>query len=164
MNRLVIALVLLVACTQVVPPSSPAPIADHYARAPFDTVWQRTITFFTDNHIPIQNVEKASGLLVSTAFRLPFDRLEAWADCGKIAGGGSTLDWYKARNTEPPVATDFNVVEHPTGDSTAVRVSVVMTVTGPGIPTMARNDNAGRVTCVSNGRFEAALLARVSGG
>jgi hypothetical protein len=163
MNRLFLTLIFLAACTSVVPPAAAPSPADRYARVPFDTAWHRTITFFTDNHVPIQNVEKASGLLVSSAFRLPMDRLEAWADCGKIAGGGSTLDWYKARNMEPNVATDFNVVEHATGDSTAVRVSLVMTVTSVDIPTMA-GAGAGKVRCVSNGQFETALLARVAGG
>lgn len=152
----VVAALALTACAQVIPPGAPAPVIDRYAHAPFDTVWHRTVIFFTDAHVPIQNVDKSSGLITSARFSMPFEDLEAWGDCGQKHGGGSTIAELKAIKNYPTAYANFNVVEQGSGDSVAVRASIEIeaTVGTPGgtIP----------LRCVSNGKFEADLFARVS--
>jgi hypothetical protein len=143
-------------CATVVPPAKPPAPAEQYARAPFDTVWQRTITYFANSHLPIQTIEKASGLIASTRFSMQFTDLRAWADCGNASTGGTTLDRLDAIHNYPIAFADFNAIVHATGDSTSVRASIAITATvrAPGGMVPLR--------CVSNGQFEKALFAYVS--
>lgn len=155
--RYLLLVVALVGCAHIVPPTASTAPADRYVRVSFDTAWHRTLTFFTDNHVPIANVDRASGLLVSSQFTLPYDDLKAWADCGQSSQGGTALAALEAVHNIPRAIADFNVVEQGAGDSTAVRVSISLTVT-------ARTPfGETQVACISNGHFEQALLARLGG-
>jgi hypothetical protein len=147
---------LAAGCATVVPPPAPPAPQETYVAAPFDTVWQRAVAFFANSRVPIQAIEKGSGLIASTRFQMPFDQVEAWADCGNASTGGSTIARLKAINNLPTVLADFNVLLRPVRDSTAVRVNLgySATVRAP----------AGMVPlqCVTNGTFESALTAYVS--
>jgi hypothetical protein len=113
--------------------------------------------------VPIANVDKASGLIVSSRFALQLDQLEAWADCGTISGG-STLTVIKQDRLPGEAYADFNVVESPAGDSTSIRVSIVFDASAIILPRDVLNpvSRPTPLQCVTNGRFETAMLARVS--
>ncbi len=153
-----IGMVAATACTTMVPPAPPPAPVERFIRAPFDTVWQRTVGFFADSRIPIRTIDKASGLIASTDFELSFDDAEAWADCGSTSSGEPTLSRLKAINNIPRIRADFNVVVQSWADSTGVRVNLGFTGTA--------NSPAGVVplTCVTNGRFEEALVKSISTG
>src|ERR1044072_6858584 len=80
--RIAVAAVSLVGCVSIKPPELPPTPSHTYVRAPVDSVWQRDIGFFADARIPIQTIEKASGLIASTRFRLSTSQTRDWADCG----------------------------------------------------------------------------------
>ena len=146
-----------VGCATVVPPAAPPPPKESFVAAPFDTVWQRAVAFFANSRVPIQTIEKSSGLIASTRFQMPFDQIEAWADCGNASSGGSTIARLKAINNLPTVLADFNVLLRPVGDSTAVRVNLGYSATVRAPAGMVQ------LQCVTNGAFEQALTAYVSG-
>ena len=141
----------------MIPPREPSPPADHYVRAPLDTVWQRIVTYFADSRIPIQTIDRGSGLIASTRFQLPLSLAESWADCGRASTGEPTLAKLRAINNLPTFTADFNVLVRARGDSTAVRSNIGSTAT-------ARSP-AGLVPIrgVSTGELEKESAARVAG-
>jgi hypothetical protein len=161
-HRLVVLLLPVVlatvACAHVVPPREAAPVADRYAHTPFDTAWHRAIVYFANEHVPIQTIDKSSGLLVSSRFQLPFSDLKAWGDCGTASTGGSTIARLEAIHNYPTTSADFNVVMQPAGDSTSVRVSLAISG-NVHVATGGLMD----LQCVSNGQFERGLFDYVSG-
>jgi uncharacterized lipoprotein len=148
----------LAACATQVPPTELAPEPERIARAPFDSIWTRVIAVFADARIPIQTIEKASGLIVSRPFTLPDSLEREWINCGTLSTTNEdAITWMQKNNNTLDAAIDFNVFVRPLGDSTAVRVNAGVTATA-----MAP---AGRVPfkCVSTGVFERQLLQRLSG-
>ena len=143
--RLILA-VLLSACTVTPPTSAPAP-AEKVVRAPVDVVWPQVVAFFANNSIPIQTIEKASGLIVSQPLELSPSQRAAWIDCGRFG---------EKQMTVLSATVAFNVFVRPEGDSTAIRVNTALSHTSAeaGIQTIP-------ASCVSNGHFESQLLAAV---
>lgn len=153
---IVAALLAASACARIITPAAaPAP-AVAYTKAPYDTVWQRTVRFFALQQVPISIIETASGLIESRQFALPRTDLDAWVDCGKMGSGESALAVLEQHNNTPTAMADFTVLLERAGDSTAVHVTmgVAATAIAP----------AGRVpvTCTSNGHFEQALMASLT--
>jgi hypothetical protein len=145
------------ACLGIKPPAQPPTPTDTYIRAPFDTTWQRVIGFFADSRVPIQTIEKASGLIVSTKFRLSDEQTLVWADCGRGRGGTAFEAVKRMGLGLPLVLADFNVFVRPSVDSTAVRVN--LTLNGENDLQVSGHTS---MVCVTNGKFEQALIARVS--
>lgn len=140
-------------CATIVPPAQPAAPTTMYVRAAYDTVWERTISFFADSRIPIQTIDKASGLIATTKFALTGEALDRWADCGKTSDGASALAKLESVHNTPRVVVDFNVFIRPTADSASVRINL-------GLSANADSPMGSvSVVCVSNGRFERELLA-----
>lgn len=147
--RLLVALLLVVACTPTPPPPAPVPV-DHYARASFDSPWNAVIEFFADSRVSIETIDKASGLIVSRQFTIPKERIREWVVCETHSMGTPMVE-----HPNLQVVADFNVLVRPRGDSTAVRINAVTTgrvVAG----TLTSN-----VECNSSGRFEAMLYERI---
>ena len=144
-------LALAAACATVIPPAEPPPPSDLYVPGSFDQNWQGVVEFFADSRIPIQTIDRSSGLIISNRFQLSPELVERWVDCGKASSGGSTIARLRAVNNFPTILADFNVLIRQRGDSTAVRVNLGMTGTArsPGGIVDLR--------CVTNGGFEEAL-------
>lgn len=160
MRALPIALLVLsVGCLTMKPPTTPPVPTNSYIRAPYDTVWQRVIGVFADARIPIQTLEKASGLIASTRFRLSPAQVKQWADCGTAPayGGITVLEYYERNHMPiPDLLADFNVFVQPANDSTGVRVNL-------GLSSDAAARTPTTLTCVTNGKFEGALVNAIGG-
>lgn len=153
-SLLALAFVLL-GCPTVIPPAEPPAPETYYIQAPFESVWPRVVGFFADSRVPIQTIDKSSGIIASSQFELPASRVEQWIDCGMSSDGVPTVKKLKDINNFPRVLADFNVFIVPGRDSTGVRVNLGASATAraPGgiVP----------VKCVSSGAFERALVAHI---
>lgn len=156
MQRIAVTVALLVmsACYPVRPPES-APAPDATIAAPVDAVWSAVIEAFADVRVPIETIEKASGLVATRTFRLTFDQLKAWGNCG-VANGKPLLEQVNAQVMYG--TADFNVFVRPTADGTLVRVN--LGVQGYRMNPYQNNQFTPDV-CVSSGAFERNLLAFV---
>jgi SAM-dependent methyltransferase len=154
-SALVGTALLAMGCVTVQPPPVAPPSPDVHVRAPFDTVWQRTVAFFADNRISIQTIDKNSGLIVSNGFLLTPTITREWVDCGTTSAGEPAVEMYYKNANPVSSAADFNVFVRPVGDSTVVRVNmgVHVTATTLGGPVPQQ--------CVSRGVFERALYRHV---
>jgi hypothetical protein len=147
---------MAIGCTGIVPPPMPPVPSNTYVHVPFDTAWQRAIGFFADSRIPIQTIEKASGLIVSTKMRLSSSQVQRWADCGHH-GQTPALEFYRRSHFEPrPMLADFNIFVQPAGDSTAVRVNLGLDID------MSPSTTGVALVCVTNGQFEKSLIDQMT--
>lgn len=151
----VIVFLPIAACATIAPPRPVTPTTT-YIRLPFDTTWTRVVRFFADAQVPIQTIDRSSGVIASGPFRLPADRVEAWADCGTMSNGETAIARLAAIKNFPVITATFNVFLQPTRDSTSVRVNLGLdgTADSPGGPTKLR--------CVTNGAFERDLVASLA--
>lgn len=53
----------------------------------FDAAWDKTVSYFAENNIPIRTLEKDSGLIVAETASLPGAQLQQLADCGTAGRG-----------------------------------------------------------------------------
>ena len=119
----------------------------------YDVAWSAVIEFFADNMIPIDVLEKESGVIVSRAITIRNPVLSAWVDCGSMGGRSlSHIDTIIAR-------VDFNIRIASQENGTLFRVNFLA-------PTqLNRTDNGfGWLDhyCVSTGKFESSLIEFVS--
>jgi hypothetical protein len=147
----------LIGCSQVIPPATPPTPTPKstYVKAPFDAVWSAVVEYFADTRIPIQTIDKASGIIASKGFELGPELRLSWMDCG-TAGGKPLVE---QANDVMKANADFNVFVRPTGDSTEIRLNVGMN--GSRMTPFAGNQYTEQ-KCISNGKFEEGLLARIA--
>ena len=81
-----IALVLTVAACIPTPIPPPAPRTGTSVSSSFDRAWNGVIDVFTARNIPIRNIEKASGLVVTEPLLVNDRSATQWADCGNSMG------------------------------------------------------------------------------
>jgi hypothetical protein len=143
-----LAAALLAGCSMSTPAPAPA-VAQVVVGAPLDSVWPRVIAFFANNNVPVQTLEKASGLIASQPLDLSSEQRRAWLACGKALGVTikPERDGFHARTT-------FNVFVRPIADSTSVRVNMAVHATMD-----SYTGGESELDCQSNGKFEQALLA-----
>lgn len=132
--------------------NAPAPAAESIVRVPFDVAWPRVIAFFANSNVPIQTLDKASGLIASQQLALsPYQRL-TWVNCKSnffneitaVASSGSSY------------SGNFNVLARSLGDSTYVRVNFSVSAF------ITTKNGPAAIDCASNGRFEQQLLASLA--
>ena len=100
------------ACTLMPhPPGPPAPVPTAQVAASFGKTWDATVDVFTQNNVPIRNLERASGLIVAEVATVG-SKGTAYADCG--------TDGMMARR---PDRAFYNVVVRGDSNSSSVRVS-----------------------------------------
>lgn len=141
--RMSIAALLLcaaVAC-QPTPPPPPAPVQSATVAASFGKTWDAAIDVFTQNNIPIRNMERASGLLVAE----PTDVRSgagAYADCGGDGIGGRRV----------PTHAFYNVVVRGDSSTSTVRVSARWTL---------NLGNLSTIECATKATFESGMEATI---
>jgi uncharacterized lipoprotein len=117
---------------------------------PFEKVWTAVIETFSDMNLPIQNMEKASGLVVTDW--IDFTQNQAWdryTDCGKI---GMTNAVQEKRGK-------FNVfVKKVSEESCEVRINALFSITELSNLTKTTSN----AQCVSTGAFEADFLKLIT--
>ncbi len=80
-----LAAILLAACAT---PGQPTQFNNtRTVSASFDETWDETISYFARNNIPIQTLEKDSGLIVAESASVPGAQLRQLADCGSAGQG-----------------------------------------------------------------------------
>lgn len=122
--------------------------------APFDRTWEAVIDLFARSMVPIETLERASGLIVATRAVVPTttpaqrDAALELANCGVIRGGVRLDDvvYY-------PTSARYNVVVRARGDSSS---SLQVTAAFVGrIEDSGRTMYPSLVECSSRGTFEA---------
>jgi hypothetical protein len=151
---LAVATLALSACGGYRPPLALTPQPERYTAAPYDTAWARAVSFFANNNLPLQTLDKANGLLSSARVDLSPRQAMAWANCGKWDG-----DPVITTDTDPRtyvVTASISVTVHTAQNATAVRSTI--SVNGA----IRGWRYASRLDCVSTGKFEDALFNYVT--
>ena len=85
----------------------------------FDNTWSKVIKFFSSKNIPIKNIEKSSGLIVSDSFTINTLADADKFDCGKYSMPNAIGNKFNGK-------ASFNVfVEKNNNMSTAITVNAV---------------------------------------
>ena len=153
LSSLLALLLVAAACPSYTPPQTHAVPAQYIVHADFNATWTEIIAFFAESKVPIQTIDKSSGLISSKGF----EPAGFWLDCGTFSDGLGTQTTLTAR------LADFNVFVRDMGhDSTSVRINftgyeqVTTMVVGASGPTASRR------ACTSTGEFEKALAAHIT--
>ena len=136
----VLSMLALCAIGCVVTPPKTPPIApkDYYYRATPERVWNALLLIYTDLNIPISNMDKSSWFMRSQDMPSP----NLWVDCG--------TDWHGVQiATKAYVAMNVTTLLRPSGDSTAMRLSIHV---GEAVAASAAGNVL--VQCVSRGVLE----------
>ena len=146
-------LLVAAACPSYTPPQTHAVPAQYIVHADFNATWTEIIAFFAESKVPIQTIDKSSGLISSKGF----ESAEFWLDCGTITDGLMTQTTNNGR------LADFNVFVRDLGrDSTSVRINfsgyevITTMVAGANGPTTSRR------SCTTTGEFEKALAGHIT--
>ena len=135
-NALAIAALLTVAaCVKVTPPK-PAPVRPTVqVAAPFAATWDAVIDLFASRNIPIQTLDRSSGLIVAQMSVVPHRGAPAWADCGTRPA----LDQGTERIA--PTHAEMNILVRSADPGSTVRATVRWThlTTGSAIPCETTN-------------------------
>ena len=79
------AMLGLVACAHPNPPAPPAPVPTMAVNASFGRTWDAAIDVFAAQNVPIQTLDRSSGLIVAQPLSIAMSDQSistAWADCG----------------------------------------------------------------------------------
>lgn len=147
------ALLSLYACAPIAyyPPTITPTPSEHTVAAPASLTWDAVIEYFAAQSIPVKTLERASGFVGAERQVIPRETsaeirfAKDLADCGFV---GREAD---VRDVLPASAT-FNVLVR--GDSIQSTVRVTVAYTGH----VAPEEQMGKVSCVSRGRYESMLL------
>lgn len=155
------AVVVIVGCAPRVIAPAPAPARSATGvSASLGETWDAVIDVFTQQHIPIRNIERVSGLIVAEVARIPTGSeaeiayAASLADCGRVAGG-----LFSRGYTRLPGAATYNVVVR--GDST--RATVLASIRFVHAVHVPRSPTYESVLCETRGRWEDELEQRVKG-
>lgn len=145
MRRPIVLLALaLSACTNTPPPAPPAPRASLTVPLSVGRVWDAVIEQFAETSVPIQTMERASGLIVTTPMGVAASDGLAWANCGKDALGTPL----------PATLVSYNVLVR--GDSTSANLRVTARWASGGM------GGSATVECVTRNVYEPDLEAAVA--
>ena len=111
--------------------------------ASFDETWDKTISYFAQNNIPIQTLEKDSGLVVAESPFVPAAQLRQLADCG-FPGNGL------------PGSASYNVFVR---EQPALGVTVQINATFNQVSQNIWTGQNAQSECYSKGVLEKAFLA-----
>lgn len=142
MVRRSLAAVLLLAagCATYQPPSRTYdfdPTAT-YSGYSFDEVWDAVIDVFGEQSWPIDQFEKASGIITTDWLQAP----DGWADCGAVTGSMDSID----RIVNEQVR--FNIVVRDRDGGVTLRVNTTHRAEA------VADYSGGAVQCISNGQTE----------
>jgi hypothetical protein len=130
-----------------------------YFDSDYDAVWSAVITWFADNKMPIGLIEKTSGYIVSGSI-INQDNQMTFCDCGK--GGRIHTTTYK-----------INVVVSNKEGKTKVKINTFWDADGnydivyselknEGYTKKYAHEYNGKLTCYSNGAYEAQFFEYIS--
>lgn len=151
--------IAIAACNSYTPPAPPPAPQQHVVHVLFDSAWTETVAFLTAAKLPIQTIERSSGLLASHGFRMTSADSAQWLDCGKI---NQTV--FETRPDRLRMLGDFTVYVRDQGDSVTVIVNLTGIVTDRTSVSAPAEHNYGDLAtfdCVSSGRLEASLLRQL---
>ncbi len=133
-------LLLVAACAPMgeAPPPSPAPEPTDVA-ASVDDTWDAVIEIFALDNIPIQTIERASGLIASSTLRVDRALAEEASHCGRYHPGG--VDYAEE--------VTYNVRVRGDEDESSVRVTATW------------NNPDAHYRCQSTGAWEDRLEQRI---
>lgn len=137
---MVLVCIFLISCATAPPPRKI--ISSFPIEKPFDEVWSALIETFADLQLPIQNMEKASGLITTDWIDFTGQTNEDYCDCGGLG-----------LNIEVNRLGKFNVfVKKTTDNSCEVKVNCMFE------QTIKFGDVVSKRKCVSTGNLEAEIF------
>ena len=119
------------------PPRAPAPRPATPIAAPVNRTWDAVIELFAKYSIPIETVDRSSGLIVTRTMSVSPSKVNAWVNCGPDAEGRYLI--YTAA---------YNVLVR--GDSASSTVQVTATWSG-------------KYPCVTTGVYESETELAIKG-
>ena len=127
------ALLTVAACVKVTPPRTAPVRPTMQVAAPFAATWDAVIDLFASRNIPIQTLDRSSGLIVAQMSFVPEHGAPAWADCGtRSIPGVSSLEVRTERLA--PTHAEMNILVRSTDAGSTVRATVRWTRRGPDVP------------------------------
>jgi hypothetical protein len=130
------------------PPETAPELKQAIVKAPADVAWQRVVTLFANASVPIQTMDKSSGLIVSGPMSLSGTQRKDLLNC---SWSGITVNHQATMR--------FNVLVAALGDSSTIRINTTAIGVSYDI-----NGNPVTQECNSNGTFEQMIISRVQGG
>lgn len=150
-----VAAIAIVGCMPryVAPPPAPARSATTVAASAGKT-WESVIDVFTERHVPIRTMDRASGLIVAEPQRVDDANPDALADCGSMTNGGAHLS---------PTDAVWNVLVRGDSSASTVKATVRFSWTNAAARSTADARPGGLATkpCESRGVWESALEQRI---
>ncbi len=121
---------------------------------PFDSVWPAVIGTFADLMLPIRNMEKASGLIVTDWITLPgsYDTFEKDNETGYCDCGGPAISWGRVTR-----AGKLNVFVKKTSETLCEVI-----ISSKFEFTWQREFESRSYDCVSTGKLETEMFKRIS--
>lgn len=138
-----LAIVMLAGCMvgcftmpKYIPPSHPTVANTFTLDASFETVWTAVIETFADLNIPIDNLEKASGLITTDWLSM-----KEYGDCGAFQGGLAGPDPKRV----PAEEGKFNVFVKSEGEKVTMKINSIF---------RRQTASSTRFECASTGLLE----------
>jgi len=133
----------LICCATAPPPRQI--ISSFPIEKPYDTVWQAVIETFAELQLPIMNMEKDSGLIVTDWIDFTGQNNNGYCDCGGLG-----------INIEVNRTGKFNVFVKKTGDNSCdIKVNTMYQ------QMLKFGDTISKRNCVSTGNLEAEIYNKV---
>lgn len=111
-------LVVATSCIKTIPPTPAPERAPVPIKASFDATWNAVVEVFAAEHIPIQTLDKPSGLIVVTPDTVDSKSADRWASCGAIKHGIEPAMVIHATDV------DYNIVVRAAGAGSTIRFNV----------------------------------------
>ena len=122
------SLVLLGGCVKAVPPIVAPERPSVEVAAPFEETWISVIDVFASRNIPIQTLDRSSGLIVAAPSGVSGPDADRRASCGAVKHGLDPARKLRATHAE------YNIVVRSTSAGSTVRVNVRWTSRNPSDP------------------------------
>jgi len=151
-----IAMTACTACTTMIPPGPPIPERQPaVVSAPFDRTWEAAIDVFASANLPIETLDKASGLLVPRqAIYTAGDT--SYADCGVLHPNSKEY-----REPIGPTNARFNVVVRGDQTKSTIQVRAFFRAT-PTVTTATAFNDTKVIDCNTRGVFETQMERRIA--
>lgn len=115
----------LTACAKFIPPAVAPERPMVRVNATFEATWNAVIDVFAARVLPIQLIDRSSGLIVAAPLSLESDDAMRWASCGVLSSGAAGAVQIPATRVE------FNILVRSVDQASTVRITTRWTAQTP---------------------------------